>query len=121
MGLRTRQRFEVRWESRFGAWPRDLALLLFSRAPKASRTDWDFRWRRKGAWLRPVGGFFSSVFLHVFAFLLAIQFAFMPVRAVPRQIVDEDTGPIYIDMQALKILRDTREARAACGSPDRRA
>ena len=113
MVRRIRQRFETRWESRLGAWPRDLALLLFSRPPKASKTDWDFRWRRKGAWLRPVGGFFSSVFLHVSAFLLAIQFAFMPVREAPRQAEDQDTGPIYIDMAALKILRDLPRVKPA--------
>ena len=113
MPMRTRQRFEIRWESRFGAWPRDFALLLFSRAPKSSRTDWDFRWRRKGVWLRPVGGFFSSVFLHVFAFLLAVQFAFLPVRESPRQPESQDPGPIYIDMQALKILRDLPRIKPA--------
>lgn len=112
MSIRHRQRFEILWESRCGAWPRDLAL-LFSRAPRPSRTDWDSRWRPKRAWLRPVGGFFSSVFFHVSAFILAFHFAFAPVQDVPRQIAASDSAPIYIDMQALKILRDLPRVKPA--------
>ena len=105
MPIRQRQRFEIRWESRFGAWPRDLAL-LFSRGPELSMNAWEFQGRAKSADRKPVRGFLSSAFLHVSAFFLAAQLTFLPAQDVPRETVASDSTPIYIDMAALKILRD---------------
>ena len=90
MPIRQRQRFEIRWESRFGAWPRDLAL-LFSHGPELSMNAWEFQGRAKSADRKPVRGFLSSAFLHVSAFFLAAQLTFLPAQDVPRETVASDS------------------------------
>ncbi len=106
--MRSPRHFEVQWESRYGAWAKDIGL-LFSRVPGSSSNVWPFRSLGNGGAVKPVRGFLLSVFLHASAFALITQLNFMPGNEPPHNFQASDPTPIYLDMQALKDLKILRE------------
>ncbi len=106
--MRSPQKFEIVWESRFGAWAKDIAI-LFSRVPPPSASARPFRSLPKNHSFKPVRAFLLSVAFHVSAFLLITHLDFGPSYRSHPNFESPDTAPIYIDaetLQALKILRD---------------
>jgi Gram-negative bacterial TonB protein C-terminal len=108
--MRRTRRFEIIWESRFTAWPRDLAVLL-SREPRASRGVWLFQRRANKSGDKPVRGFLASSLLHVAVFLLLTQLNFLSTSEVSHNTVTSNSTPLYLDLQALKVLRDLQTVK----------
>lgn len=107
MKMRSPHHFEILWESRYGAWAKDIGLLL-SRVPGSSSSVWPFRSLGKDGPLKPVRGFLLSVLLHAAAFTLITQLNFTPGYEPPRNFQASEPTPIYLDMQALKELKILR-------------
>jgi len=106
--MRSPQRFEILWESRYAAWAGDIGV-LFSRVPGGSSSVWPFRSLGKDGAVKPVRSFLLSVLLHASAFALITQLNFTPGYEPPHNLEASDPTPIYLDMQALKDLKILRE------------
>ncbi len=106
--MRSPQRFEILWESRFASWTKDIGI-LFSRVPVSMGSVWPFRSLSKSKSYKPLIGFVVSVLVHAAVFVLYIQLNAGSGYAPPRNLEAVDNAPIYLDMEALKALHILRE------------
>lgn len=105
--IRTRRRFEILWESRFGDWTSDLAA-IFSRVPDGPSSVSPLRSWRNAPALKLAGSFATSLLLHLAAFSLLSQLR-VAARPEPSRVVEaSDNAPIYLDLRALKELKILR-------------
>jgi len=101
--MRSRRRFEILWESRFGAWAEDLVAIL-SWVPRKPVDVWLFQPLRNRSALRSARGFLASVLVHASAFAL-LSHVSMAARVEPVVAASApNDAPVYLDLQALKEL-----------------
>ncbi len=101
------RKFEILWESRSTSWAKDLGI-LFTRVPEVPIAARPFRYLKKNKTFKPFAGVVLSILLHATAFVLITQLDFSQGYQPSRVVEASDTGPIYLDLEALKTLHILR-------------
>jgi hypothetical protein len=124
--MRKRLRFEILWESRYGSWRREIAILLSPIRVKSRGMSRFQLLNIEGVKLSQARGLVSSVALHVAAIAIIANLSVGIRERLPLTEQAAAPAPIYIDMKALKDLKILRalpviRALRSGGTPDSRS